>query len=241
VIEGQDEEMLHFLSRLLAVGVLCRKRTDGEEQAKRKGQKALASRYKDKLEKQQSERLQRGSQVVTVSGRMADPQSIVQEEERGSSRDFDGEDLAFGMRGAGGMGAIVVPTAGTGLASLDVSFPPFDTSRWVQYRFTTPLGEPRVTARSISESALEEIKQLGLAIVLFAAFFVARVLFVRVRRRKTKETDSGATHYLPTILILLGVLGLLIGILPVAATWMLILGCVAKVSRAIRRRVLGRA
>ena len=210
-------------------------------QAKRKGQKALASRYKDKLEKQQSERLQRGSQVVTVTGRMADPQSIVQEEERGSSRDFDGEDLAFGMRGAGGMGAIVVPTAGTGLASLDVSFPPFDTSRWVQYRFTTPLGEPRVTARSISESALEEIKQLGLAIVLFAAFFVARVLFVRVRRRKTKETDSGATHYLPTILILFGVLGLLIGILPVAATWMLILGCVAKVSRAIRRRVLGRA
>jgi hypothetical protein len=116
----------------------------------------------------------------------------------------------------------------TGLASLDVELP----RRGTRYQFTTPRGEVVITARPISRKLLDALAPLG--IVVFAGIVVTA--FRRLRGpmgRITLETQSMVS----TIVIVLGVLGLLFGIFPVLGLAAVVASIVWKVRvRRARRR-----
>ena len=56
--------------------------------------------------------------------------------------------------------ATAVPTAPTGLASLDFELPT-DKNLYEVYRFTTPRGEAELTARTVSNSTLTRLESLA--------------------------------------------------------------------------------
>ena len=216
--------------------------SDYKPQAKGKGQRALASRYKAKLEQQQQQEMQQLRQfrqdweVLDPFDNNVDAVQAAANADLETVQTMGGTTIGgFGLAGGGGTSSYTAePVAGTGLASLDVNLPAFDPNRWARYRFTTPLGEARVTARSISESALAGVKRFGLVVTSLLLLFLARRLVIGVRIMQGDVTGSAVMHHLPNILIIFGVIDLLAGILPVAAFWALVIG----IGMKIRRRYL---
>ena len=123
---------------------------------------------------------------------------------------------------------------GTGLASLDVQLPGADTTRWTSYRFTTPRGDIQISARPASEHAIGGLKRLGIVLVILLMLFLLQIMI------QDRGLDHKGRKILSTALILLGVAGLLIGILPVFGLAAIVAGIVMKASqrRGATRRAL---
>ena len=206
-------------------------------QRKGKGQIALGSRYREKLEKQQSARPQSSQQFLNISGLMPDVQeaAAVEQAEMEMAPVDSVNAVGYSSIAVGGLvQSRGEPVDGTGLASLDVKFPSFDEARWARYRFTTPLGEARVTARSVSESALAGIKRFGLVVAFMLVLWIARQMVISVRNMQGGGPGSGVMRHLPNILIVFGMIDLMAGVLPVAAFWAFVLGIAMKIRRAVR-------
>jgi hypothetical protein len=119
----------------------------------------------------------------------------------------------------------------TGLASLDVRFPGFDPQRWAAYRFTTPRGSVRITARALAVHALERLERLGAAVAA-----VVLVLSLRRLWRPVRLTAS-AQRSLATYGILAGLVSLLLGICPMAGVAALLGGICWRLALALARRL----
>jgi hypothetical protein len=117
------------------------------------------------------------------------------------------------------VGVAARPPAGppTGLASLDVELPGPDAARWESHRFTTPRGEIELTAYAAAGLAIGGLKRIGLAAAALA-------LVVGLRWISTRGLGTTGRRVLSTVMILLGVLGLMIGIFPIAGLVMIIAG-----------------
>lgn len=125
----------------------------------------------------------------------------------------------------------LAPAVDTGLVSLDVRLPsPGD--RWVTHRFTTPSGEARITGYAAGETLIEGLKRLGILVAAVAVVLALRAVLVR------RGLSLAAQRWVTTAMIGLGVLGLLLGIFPVAALVALGIGIVWKLVLAVvgRRR-----
>ena len=109
------------------------------------------------------------------------------------------------------MGETELVAAG-GLASLDVEIP----VRGTEYRFTTPRGEVAVTARPVSRTMMDSLKQIGLVVL----FIVAAVVVVRVVRRLRRRVSPVVIA--AGLLILLGLIGMIV--LPMAGAALVIVG-----------------
>ena len=128
------------------------------------------------------------------------------------------------MTWTGGGGAGVVPT---GLASLiDVELP----QRGTLYRFSTPRGDVRITARAVSVEFLGSLKRvIGVLIAIGVALWVRRLI--------VRGTFRGAAgDVLAIALIVLGGAGLMFGVLPIAGLVALAAGVIWKVALSVRRR-----
>jgi hypothetical protein len=212
-----------------------------------RGQQEQAFRYAQKLEAQQPAQVQFDSQFIAPN---AMPQQAAQVELEArlvdveNNLDINGFKVDEVLDGSGNMDRTATRSgvfhgrtasgdatgiASTGvLGSLDVILPGLDGSRWISYRFTTPRGDIRVTAHGISREWIAGAKRAGLAIlavlILWALQQIVRGLSLTAKRR------------IATALILLGAVGLLIGILPVAALVLLVVGIVLKLVYRSRRR-----
>jgi len=129
--------------------------------------------------------------------------------------------------GIGGGGGEV--TTATGLASLKLQLPDTDGMYQV-YRFTTPLGEVKITGRSVSYTLISRLGQLAVVAVIIAV--VAFLVRLARRGRLAWLTGPGSS----TVMICLGIFGLLFGFFPIAALAALIAGLVIKIRRLAAAR-----
>ncbi len=224
------------------------------EARRRGGQAEAAQRYVRKLEEQQQQlqvisEAEEALQRLNVTG--GDPTTIndivTQHEDglqagrgitvslgggAGQAVDFSGGPIAAFEHGRthalvrqGGEGR-------TGLVSLDVDLPAFDASRWQRVRFTTPRGDVRLDGWAASRSMVEGLERLGVVVASVAVVLLVRAVARRARTR--------ALHgLLSTALIVLGALGVLFGVLPVAGLLALLAGIVWKIARVVGRRIGG--
>ena len=112
-----------------------------------------------------------------------------------------------------------------GLASLDLDLP----RRGVDHGFTTPRGDIEITARAVSVRAMDTLRRLGL-------FLLVALAVVGARRWSRQCGALWRRRHTPLVLTLLGAACLLLGIVPLAAIVLLVIGLVVMVGRAMRRR-----
>ena len=113
-----------------------------------------------------------------------------------------------------------------GLASLDVELP----RRGTLYQFTMPRGEAEITARSASMPLIEGLERVaGVVVLVVVIVLVRRWLRGREIGLKTQGTIS-------TVLIILGVVGIALGIFPVAGLLALAMGVGMKIKLFFARR-----
>jgi len=112
-----------------------------------------------------------------------------------------------------------------GLASLDVDLPGKDDTRWTTYQFSTPRGEIEIRALAVAGEAIDAYQRGGLALVLLVLAAVVRALGGR-RRFPGPRDRRGVVG---TVLIIAGVLGVFIGILPVAGVVAVVVGIVLRI------------
>jgi hypothetical protein len=144
------------------------------------------------------------------------------------------EGLGSGGRDFFGVGAEQKPEAAlpAGMASLDVELP----RRGTVYRFTTPRGEVEITARAASLPLIEGLERLGAVVGLVIVVLVVRRF---VRNRTLSPRGQGLVS---TVLIVLGIIGILFGLFPLAGVAAVIVGIVMKVIlRRARRRAAAAA
>ena len=137
--------------------------------------------------------------------------------------EFEGVDSGGGSYFDAG---VVAPPSG--LASLDVEIP----LRGTPYRFTiiTPGRPVEISARTASLALINGLARLG---GVLAAVVIVLLVGRALRRRSfSLQARSG----LATALIVLGILGLLFGMLPVAGLLALVVGVVMKVRVYFARR-----
>ena len=189
-------------------------------QAPRSDTEQLVTRYQQKLEK-------RGE----VDERVA-TQHFAQLEVIGVG--VGGQQIGgFGGLGIGGGGFFGVgPAATAGLASLDVELP----KRGTLYRFTTPRGVVEITSCAASVPLLEGLERLGGVVVLVV--LVGAV--IRLARRRPLSMQAQGT--VATVLIILGIVGILFGVLPLGGAAAVILGIVILIRlRRARRKAAAAA
>ncbi len=122
-------------------------------------------------------------------------------------------------------GTSVAQAPATGLASLDFELP----TRGRLYRFTTPRGEVKITAWSLSSDLLRRLAEMAIvAVVALAIWFAARL--VGRGGFAWLETRAGST-----LLVCLGLLSCLGGVLPVLGLVAFVAGC----GLLVHRRVCG--
>ncbi len=248
----------------LSLGITKVKQSEGREQAmkqqqgkkitSRRGQQAAASRYQSKLDAfnapaQQSVVSQIATGAVNTENGVAgivlnSSGSIPHTINISGGLQAGNDGLGFGIGGGSAGGAISLYTipgpindgraVGTGLASLDVQLPDADDSRWTSYRFTTPRGDIQISSRPASKHAIGGLKRVGIVLVILLMLSVLQVIL------HDRSLDHKGRKILSTTLILLGVAGLLVGILPVFAFVSIVAGIVMKVGqrRAATRRAL---
>jgi hypothetical protein len=185
----------------------------------------LVQRYQQKLE-------QRVDKDQKVAQQQAQPQ-----------RDELGALEAIGMGGGGregrdrGRGRLAVggegETAGlpAGMASLDFQLPTRDDPEYPVYRFTTPRGDVEVTASAASQPLVEGLQRVGGVAALVIVVLVIR----RLARGRSFGLQTQST--LSTVLIVLGIIGMFVGILPVASLIAIVIGVIMKIHLfRVRRR-----
>lgn len=212
----------------------------GKKIVSRRGQQQAANVYQLKLETINAPSQQRVQ--ITDSTVFVDVDADVQQSYVGLDGVFNGGGQGGGGGGfAGGAVTYTLPASqnngravGTGLASLDVQLPGADTTRWTSYRFTTPRGDIQISARPASEHAIGGLKRLGIVLVILLMLFLLQIMI------QDRGLDHKGRKILSTALILLGVAGLLIGILPVFGLAAIVAGIVMKASqrRGATRRAL---
>jgi hypothetical protein len=141
---------------------------------------------------------------------------------------------------AGGMGApgqaitgttpnVTTPAAPTGLASLDVEIPP----RGQSFFFTKPRGDVEITARSVSQDAISQ--WWGLAALLVVMLLVAGISRLPLQKWIPQLFDNLAGDLL---LALVGLLGLMLGLLPLLAVGLLGIGILRCILRLIGNKTV---
>ena len=110
----------------------------------------------------------------------------------------------------------------TGLTSLDVEFP----TRGKVYFFTAPRGEVEIRARAVSRPLLANLGLVGLVILIVGA--IAGIWRFGRRGRLIEQNVRAIT----TIMILVGLAGVVIGLLPVLGVVLAVVGIVWKVQVA---------
>ena len=127
-------------------------------------------------------------------------------------------------------GATVVPTAPAGLASLDFELPT-DRNVYEVHRFTTPLGEAELTARTVSNRTLGKLELLAgivaAGLLVWAAFGLIRRGVLGWFRR-----PLGAM-----LLVLAGLALFCGGVLPFAGLIAILVGIGLLIARFVHRRV----
>jgi hypothetical protein len=118
-------------------------------------------------------------------------------------------------------GQSAAPPTAAGLASLDFNLP----AHGELYRFTIPRGEATITAQAFSSDLLRRLIVLAIVVVVaIAAWLVVRR--VRMAHFAWLATRSGST-----LLVCLGLLGLITGLLPWAGLAAILIGGILKVHR----------
>ena len=186
-----------------------------EPQQRRLSQADVVDRYQRKLEQraeqQQPQTAVRGERV---DGGWGGP---------GVTR---GEAILSLVPATGAEPGDVTVAALAGAASLDVDLP----RRGTLVQFTVPRGEVEITARSASMPLIEGLERVGGAAVLV-------VLIALVRRwLRGREVGLRAQAAVSTALIVLGVVGLAIGVFPVAGLVTVLVGVGMKVRLFFARR-----
>jgi hypothetical protein len=120
------------------------------------------------------------------------------------------------------------PAEPTGLASLEVKLP----WRGHVYRFTTVRGNLGLVAATASTPMIDSLWRIGGVVLLIVAVLVMR----RLLRGRSISIRMQAT--ISTAMILLGVIGMLVGVIPVYALLATIVGIVIKVRLYFVRRRL---
>jgi hypothetical protein len=113
----------------------------------------------------------------------------------------------------------------SGLASIVISLPEFDYSRWEKYRFTTPRGKAVIHADSITRNNIMILENLAAAILLI-------IIMTLILRR---TSNNRRKFSLTKIIAIIGFIGLLAGIMPVAGVLLIIIAAVSAVARRISR------
>jgi hypothetical protein len=123
--------------------------------------------------------------------------------------------------------------ASAGLASLDIRLPAYDASRWSRYLFSKPRGNVTVTATAVSSKLEAALTRAGLALVVL---IVLAALF--------GLTTAIANHWSPDgrqvarALAFTGLIGLLLGVLPVLGLLALLAAPFVALSARRRARTL---
>ena len=191
----------------------------GGEVAQFKGKKVITRRGQEELTFKYQQRLEQGQ---TVDQNFEVPDYTV------SSFDISGE--------VNQRPAINTPASiGAGLASLEVNLPGNNESRWVSYQFTTPRGEVEIQARAMGFGLLNALKRFGVLLGLIVVVLLLRAIFAG------RDFSSEGRGVLATAMILVGVAGLLIGILPLAGFILLVAGIWMKIRAKVQRRKLALA
>ncbi|MBN2580417.1 MAG: hypothetical protein JXB10_15645 [Pirellulales bacterium] len=116
----------------------------------------------------------------------------------------------------------------TGLVSLDFTLPSEEQiARSQVYRFTTPRGETKITARSLATDFSRRV------ISLVAALAALLVLIVLLRSVRGSRGQWIAHHGTTTVMIVLGLLSVITGALPVVGLLLLLAGLALKIRRRI--------
>jgi hypothetical protein len=140
----------------------------------------------------------------------------------GERWDADTETLNMLSRARSVQGGVpALPSSG--LASLDLRLPFDDTGRWSIHRFTTPLGEVEITARSVSDQLLY---RSGYVAGLLAVLVPIVLLLWRGARHDCRKRNSST----PLLLVVLGLLSILLGVLPMLGIIAIIAGIAIKIA-----------
>jgi hypothetical protein len=126
----------------------------------------------------------------------------------------------------------LVPTEGgeagvpAGMASLDVVIP----QRGQVFKFTMPRGDIQITARPVSQPLVDSLLRI-------AGVLAAVGVLVALRRfLKRRQFGPSARRAAAATLIVLGFIGLLLGIFPLAGLAMFVIGIVWAIRLALARR-----
>jgi hypothetical protein len=175
------------------------------------------------------DKVTRYQQRLEKHAEQAQTAAPAQERDRSVVRGFSASGVVtggmFGYDGVAAEGAALAD-APQGLASLDIELP----ERGVVYRFSTPRGEVQVTARAASNRLIEALERVAGVLVVLAAVAVLR----RWLRSRTFSLHAQAA--VSTLMIVAGVLGLLVGVFPLAALVAVIVGVAMKVALFFARR-----
>jgi hypothetical protein len=137
-----------------------------------------------------------------------------------------------GWQGVGGgleafTGKAQEATVPAGMASLDVELP----QRGLVYRFTTPRGDVDVAASAASKPLIEGLERVGGVAVLIILVLAARRLL------RGRSFDIRTLSIASTVLIVLGVIGMVLGIVPVPGLVAMVVGVAIKIHLfRVRRR-----
>jgi hypothetical protein len=181
----------------------------------------LVQRYQQKLE----QRVEKDQKVVQHHAQPQQDEMTQLEAIGMGGGGREGRDRGRGRLAVGGEGeALVLPF---GMASLDVLLP----ARGLVYRFTTPRGDVEVTASAASRPLIEGLERVGGVAALVIVVLVIR----RLSRGRSFGLQTQST--LSTVLIVLGIIGLFVGILPVAGLIAIVIGVIMKIHLfRVRRR-----
>jgi hypothetical protein len=181
----------------------------------RRSQRELAGRYQMKLEEQvaQVEAAEDMNGFVNFGATPARGETLT----TASSMQLAGTPAVATFGG--------VADIATGLTSLGVDLPPDDGDRWESYRFTTPRGEVEVSGWTTSRQVLDALKRIGLAAGLLAIVVLLRRFF------SGRRLSPQSVRAWSTVMIIIGTLGILMGVLPLAALVLLLVGIVVKLKR----------
>jgi hypothetical protein len=111
--------------------------------------------------------------------------------------------------------AVLTPADAAGLAGLDVQIP----QRGVLYRFTTPLGQPDITALPVSAPLVLGLQRLLGVLVAVVVLRIVWRFFADGRGAKFAGSRSGAL-----LLVVVGLFSMIFVILPLAGLFCFVLG-----------------
>ncbi len=203
------------------------------QQQRRLSQSEVVERYQQKLqqraelEKKQLSVRGTGTTVDGIRSGAADADAIFQfDVYLGGKQRERGEAFSHTIPVGGHPWVARAGEVPAGLASLDVELP----RRGTLFQFTMPRGEAEITARSASMPLIEGLERVAGVVVLV-------VVIVLVRRwLRGREIGLKTQSTIATVLIILGVVGIALGIFPVAGLLALAVGVGVKIKLFFARR-----